>query len=374
MMRALASAPNCPESRDLPVLANRQTTGRDAKTASRMPLPGPFSVPIRPPRERSCSRSGRGGNGIAPSASCQGTIPSPNLLLAKPPSRYLRGRSGTGGWRMRQLELGRSPVLLAAAIVIGGGTNAADWSPSPIEPGRYKVKQVVHPLAPESITQNVDPNTIVAGTSVACVGRGGVTTDNGWWRLYDISAFSDFCMENVDFGIETAVGPTQNITVNVFCLDNGLPFLGEFLDLAGTNSQPQPDADLEFFNIPVAGCCDTQTQQMAVELLSDNCQETGTCQLLFIGCNDLGQTAPSYITADDCGVIDPIDMALIGFPDSHVIQVVNGVHGDDFPDGGDGGTGDDGGVPATTAQGAMLTVLLLLGTSALLLRRRAATQ
>ena len=257
-------------------------------------------------------------------------------------------------------------VVVALLLATGEAAQAAtNWQHSSMEAGRYRVKEVVHPLAPQSITQNVDPNTIVAGTSVAC--GGGQTTDTGWWRLYDISGFpfGGFCTKNVDYGIETAVGPTQNITANVWCLGNGLPFIGVYLVLVGTNSQPQPDADLEFFNIPVVGCCETFTQQMAVELLSDNCQETGTCQELFIGCNDLGQTAPSYISADDCGVFDPIDMARVGFPDSHIIQVV---HGND--EGDDGGP-DDGGVPATTATGAVLMVLALLGASALGLRRRA---
>ena len=293
---------------------------------------------------------------------------------------------------MKMLNARKSTIWVIAgllALCSGMAAQAAGpaktWKHSTLEAGRYRVKEVMHPLTPQSITQNVDPNTIVAGTSVACVGA--QTTDTGWWRLYDISAFNNqFCTKNVDYGVETAVGPTQNITANVFCLDNGLPFLTVFLVLAGTNSQPQPDADLAFFNVPVTGCCDTQTQQMAVELLSDNCQETGTCQTLFIGCNDLGQTAPSYITADDCGVIDPVDMALIGFPDSHVIQVVNG--NDESDGGGDEcyccGCGTPhcdavcgplpcieicGDVPATTGPGTALTILALLVTSTLVLRR-----
>ena len=277
-----------------------------------------------------------------------------------------------GGYLI-MLNPGKSTIGAAAGLLLCAGMAAEAAGPaksfkhSSIEAGRYRVKGVVHPLAPKAMTQNLDPNTIVSGTSVACVGA--QTTDTGWWRLYDLSvATGQLCTTSVDFGIETAVGPTQNMTVNVFCLDNGLPFLGVFLVLTGTNTQPQPDVDLAFFNIPVAACCDSATQQMAVELLSDNCQETLTCQSLFIGCNDLGQTAPSYITADDCGVVDPVDLALIGFPDTAIIQVVNLEPTGDGGDSGDGG--DDGGVPATTAPGVMFIILALLGSSALFLRRR----
>ena len=240
---------------------------------------------------------------------------------------------------------------------------------STIEPGRYRVKEVVHPLAPQSITQNEDPNTIVAGTSIACVDPTGETADTGWWRLYDLDQFDlfgEFCTKNVDYGIETAVGPTQNMTVNVWCLDDGLPFLTVFLALAATSSQPQPDAALEFFNIEVAGCCDSGTQSMAVELLSDDCLESETCASLFIGANNLGETGPAYVTAADCGVIDPLNVPGSFFIDFHLIQVVNG-NDEGQPDGGDGG--NDGGVPATTTTGAVLMVLGLLGTSALFLRR-----
>jgi len=306
----------------------------------------------------------------------------------------------------RKTTLGRLNALLA--IVVGAGASieaAPEWSKSSIEPGRYRVKEIIHPLSPLAITQNVDPNTIVAGTSVACA-EGGMTRDNGYWRLYDLDAdhglAGEFCTKSVDYGIETATGP-QSITANVYCLDEGLPFLLVFLTLEGTASQPQPDADLEFFNIEVAGCCDAGTRDMAVELLSEDCVESGTCTRLFIGFNDLGQTAPSYISAPDCGITDPFDLTLLDFPTDHLIQVVNGSEtaGDCFCCGCgtpacsscgdlcvetccpccgcgsapcDANCGDAkcvetcGDVPATTGPGAMLTILVLLVTSALLLR------
>jgi len=261
--------------------------------------------------------------------------------------------------------INKKMILVAVVLLAFAGTaNAAQFGHSPIEAGRVMVKDLPTPLAAQSLTQNVDPATIVSGTSVACVGA--ATTDTGWWRLYDLDGFGlsgTFTTSDVDYGVETSVG-LQNLTCNVYCLDDGLPFLTTFLVLAGSAVQNQPDADLEFFNIPVVGACDVATQSMAVELLSDDCQETGTCVQLFIGANDLGQTAPAYIAAPDCGIIDPVDLAAIGFPDSHIIQVING--NDDTADGG-----GDGGVPASTGLGMVLMILLLLGSSAWFLRRQA---
>ena len=116
------------------------------------------------------------------------------------------------------------------------------------------------------------------------------------------------------------MGP-QNITANVHCLDDNLPFVTPFLVLAGTATQNQPDAVLEFFNIEVAGCCATQTQSMAIELVSDDCVELGTCTSLLIGSNSLGGTAPSYLSADDCGILEPTPL----FPEMMLAFVVNGV-------------------------------------------------
>lgn len=254
-------------------------------------------------------------------------------------------------------------VLLLIVLAVAGRAEAASWSKSPLPADRSRTKGVVHPLSAQSITQNLDPNTIVSGLGLACVGT--ATTDTGLWRLYDLDAdhglVGQFCVESVDYAIETAVGP-QNVTVNVFCLDDGLPFLNAFLVLAGTAVQPQPEADLAFFNIEVGGCCDSATQRMAVELLSDDCLESGTCQFLFFGANDLGQTGPSYVSAEDCGVPDPVDTMLIAAVDYMLIQVING---SDEAQGGDGG-----GVPATGGPGAIVLVLALLGASALLLRQR----
>jgi hypothetical protein len=256
-------------------------------------------------------------------------------------------------------------LVLACAVVAAQG---ASWDTSG-STGGVAVKDIIHPLAPIQITQSVDPNTLIEGTSVAC-GSAGVQTENGWWRLFDLDddhgQTGSFCVEDVDYGIESSVG-TQDTTVRVHCLDEGLPFLLQFLTTVGTNSQPQPDATLEFFNIEVGGCCDTASQDMAVEIANDeDCSTTGNCITYYIGCNDLGQTASTYLTSESCGVIDPIPTEDIGFMNAHMVMVVN--DGTSDPD--DGGDDGGGGVPATTGVGWVLLVLALGGGSAYFLRRK----
>ena len=392
-------------------------------------------------------------------------------------------------------------LVLASLLVPASIAQTPSFTTSPITPGSYAVRDIIHPLAPQQITQNSDPNTLVGGTSVGCSsggGGGGFTTDNHWWRLFDLDddhgLLDTLTVESIDYGIETAIGPTQNITVTTYCLDEGLPFQLAFLDQVGTTTQPQPDAELEFFNIAVGGTCDTATQDLAVDLSSDDClsgttvcdcctggngtgcdcapcedkvctmdlfccavfwdaacdeeaqanctccsgQDPGSCDggggpsgcnccsggdgigcddatcsdavcavdwfccevawdplcnaiaesqctccpsppplgtgcvRLLIGCNDLGQSAPTYIHAVDCGEFEPVDLADLGFPNAHMVMIVNGAAdgggGDGAGDGaGDGG--DGGGVPAADGAGLLVMAALLLAASAYLRRR-----
>lgn len=279
--------------------------------------------------------------------------------------------------KCEMLNLRNVTIVLALLSLVSGTAFASatfESSAGILEEGRYKTAK--HPLGgPVAITQNDDPNTIQAGSSVACVGA--ATTDTGWWRLFDLDGdhglSGETCVKSIDYGIESSVG-TQDITAFVGCLDDsdpqpddlgGVIGLTNFVDQVGGASQNQPDATEEFFNIAVDGCCDADSQGMVIGLISDDCQETGTCVQLFLGANSLGESiGPSYINAADCGLIDPLDLDLIGFASSHMLMVVN------VNPGGGTTTTTTTGVPATTGMGVFLMVLILLGSSAYYMRRR----
>jgi hypothetical protein len=237
--------------------------------------------------------------------------------------------------------------------------------------GDVVVRDDVHPLAPVTITQSIDPDTIESGTSVAC-SDGIFTTENAWLRLFDLDddhgLFGVFSAESVDWGMETLTG-TLPIDVNIYCLDDGMPFLYSFMNLVGSGTTQAVDGQLLFYNTTVSGACDSPTQSMAVELSGDDCEILGTCTLYWIGMNGLGQTGPTYIASASCDIPDPRDLAAIGFFNADLVMKVNGDHGNN---GGDGGFPDDDGgdVPATTGVGAVLLLLILLGSGAYFLRRR----
>jgi hypothetical protein len=268
----------------------------------------------------------------------------------------------------------RKPILTAAVIVVALVTCTVVTAQTPelvqINTGStaFAVNDDAGPLAPQSITQSTDPDTLVDGTSVACCSA--ICLENSWLRLFDLDddhgLTGAFSVESIDWGIQEVAGGTGEVTVNVYCLDEGLPFLYQFMNLKDSVVVPLADEVLTFHNTIIGGSCDTYTEDMAVELHAEDCNLTG-CISLFIGMNDLGQTAPTYIASASCSIIDPTDLAGIGFPDAHLVMKVNGPYCD--PD--DGGDDDGGDVPATTVVGAVLLLLVLMGSGAYFLRRRA---
>jgi hypothetical protein len=268
----------------------------------------------------------------------------------------------------------RKPILLAAVIAVAFLTStvvtalAAQLTADPNASGDVAVRDIVHPLAPVTITQNTDPDTLVAGTSIAC-SDGATTTTNAWLRLFDLDGdhglIGTYSVQSIDWGVESVIG-SLDITVNVYCLDEGLPFLYAFMELKDSAAILVADELLTFHSTPIGGYCDTATEDMAIDLSAEDCNIAG-CHHCFIGMNDLGQTAPTYIAAASCGVNEPTDLAGLGFPNAHLVMKVNGGDADD------GGQDDDGGgdVPATTGVGAILLLLILLGTGAYFLRGRA---
>jgi len=263
--------------------------------------------------------------------------------------------------------------VVAALVLFAAGTvQAADWGTSSIQAGSVVVKSIVHPLGTQSITQSTDPNTLVAG-SVAC-SAGGITTENSYFRLFDLDTdhalTGAYAVQSVDYGIETAVdfGVPQTIQVTTACLPDGMPYLNVFLNEQATEVHAQPDADLEFFNVAASGSCNADDSSLSMELeFPLDCTVAG-CGAIFVGSNNLGQSDPSYVQSGSCGLADPTNLAAIGFPDMHLVMIVNG----DGTDGnGDGGTdgGQDGPVPASSTIG-MIALAILLGSSAFFMRRR----
>ena len=171
------------------------------------------------------------------------------------------------------------------------------------------------PPVPVTITQSTS-NTITPGNSVAC-NAGGLHTDNSYYRAYPLALSGPFTINTVTFGIETATGGPQPVTVNLYT-NTGAAFPNGTLTLVGSQAATVPTQAGTLFTVTfatpptVAG-----NSTLVIELFTPSGQATG--RGFFIGSNSAAQTGASYIKAALCGVTNPVDIASLGFPNMHII-------------------------------------------------------
>jgi hypothetical protein len=174
-----------------------------------------------------------------------------------------------------------------------------------------------------TITHSVSQD-IVGGNSVACSPDNGLTTtENGYLRTFSLDDFDisgDFAVTQVSFGVESLT-PAQTLTVNLYTLE------GEFVYANMTpigSAQANVSAqDLTLVTVPVEGVAPAGST-LVVEI--DAPDQAGVGRL-FIGSNNAGQTAPSYLRSATCGLPEPTDTAEIGFPGMHIVMNVTGETG-----------------------------------------------
>ncbi|MCH8825192.1 MAG: hypothetical protein IH984_16985 [Planctomycetes bacterium] len=174
---------------------------------------------------------------------------------------------------------------------------------------------------------------VIALSGVAC-GLAGLTTENYWARTYLMDA--DLAITCVTFGIETNSG--------------GAPHPGHIAIYLDTNGgAPQnPDIDLKLLGLvdieitdPLAlytGNFDPPVNvsagdQIVVELFVSQGQTSVPPTGIWPGANGSGQSGPTYIRADPCGIFEYADLAAVGegFPNSHLVNAINGNEGGDPP-------------------------------------------
>ena len=188
------------------------------------------------------------------------------------------------------------------------------------------------PLAPETVfLTHSASQTIMSGNSVSC-NAGGIHADNSYLRVFTLSDFginTDLTVTSIDVGVEEASagsGGTQPATVNLYTLDG--PLVWANMTLIGTADVDVADQSLSIINVPVNGVVPAGGT-LVVEFFTPDGQADGNS--FFVGSNNLGQTAPTYLAAADCGVSEPTDTAALGFPDMHLVMNVIGEIEADIP-------------------------------------------
>ncbi len=178
-----------------------------------------------------------------------------------------------------------------------------------------------------SLTQTAS-QTATTG-SVAC-NAGGFHTNNSYWRTYNLSTIclsGPLTINSVQFGIELAdangTGTTQPVTVRVYTSAGAFP--GAVRTLVATQLANVPDQTLSLFSVTLTAPPTVPANSILVLELFTPDGRAPANNRFFIGSNTSAQTGPSYISAADCGIVNPTDLASIGFPNMHIILNANGV-------------------------------------------------
>lgn len=181
------------------------------------------------------------------------------------------------------------------------------------------------------MTQNTNHHTIVDGT-VACGITGGPTVENSYARSYQITAATT--IKCVDFAVETNIGGDWPVRVRLYQDTNGgAPDVANLVQLGGDVNITIPGGASSTFVsavFPGGGVAVPANSTLVVELFqacrnpvsSAGCPPGGDGGQLYLGSNNLGQSAATYIKAPECGLNDFVDLATVGFPSVHILQAL----------------------------------------------------
>ncbi len=167
------------------------------------------------------------------------------------------------------------------------------------------------------------------GGSVTC-GAGGFHSPNSYWRAIDLAPQNlpgPIVVNNVQFAIELADangnGTTQPVTVNVYT--SAGPFPASARTLRATQVVNIPDQTFSLVTVPLAvPTAPLPANSIVVLELAVPEGRPPVRNRFFIGSNSAGQSGPSYLSAPDCGIVTPTDLAALGFPNMHIILNGNG--------------------------------------------------
>jgi subtilisin family serine protease len=206
-------------------------------------------------------------------------------------------------------------------VAIKGSPGGATPTPTPTPGGS----------CPPTITQSTS-QAITAGNSVACTDNAtGFTVENHYWRAFNMNTFTggqEYDITSIEFGIEQATsgsGTGQPLTVNLYA-NHGSPFpAGDWASnlLASSGSINIPDQSGVVFKVPITASVPAGTLELVMEVMTPDGVAAGND--FFVGSNTAAQTGTSYISAADCGLLDPTPTdGLIPGLIMHIVYNVDG--------------------------------------------------
>jgi hypothetical protein len=240
-------------------------------------------------------------------------------------------------WRVFEGEPQPRPTRPATPVQAAGGSvagaNADGAGPGVLAPYRGYTGRPGWTVTPDvppppegavSLTHSGSP-AIVAGSAVACTRDGGITTTRASYlrhfTLADFDVISAFGVRSVSFGVASARRVAGPITVNLFTLvDPDAPFDYHNFAPVGSAQAAVAAQRMAMVEVPVSG-----TVPAGATLVVELEVPAGPGGGFFIGAGPTGQSAPSYLRAEACGITSPAPTEALGSPDMQIVMGVTGI-------------------------------------------------
>ena len=173
----------------------------------------------------------------------------------------------------------------------------------------------------------------LSNTNVACNGgTPSTSSDNRYFRYFKLSDFSitaDYTISSVQFGVQTLTIPTLPdgfpVTVKIYATtSNNFPvaYPAGYTELAQVTTNFLL-ADVEtLVSVPIAATIPAGSNVL-VEV-GYVAQTASSGNRIFLSANDLGESAPTYISSTACALVPPTPLASINFPNAHLVLSVTG--------------------------------------------------
>lgn len=234
-------------------------------------------------------------------------------------------------WRCLLIAL---PLLAAAACSAKAGDPAGDReeAPAPVDGGPLSADgSAPADATPVAVTLTQSSSQeITPDLSIACF-DGGADPDehreNSFYRVFDLAEMGvtgRLETSAVAVGIQSAQSPAppQPMSVLLHTLA-GNELEVDRLTQIGRADVTVPNRGAGILDVPLAASAEPGSKLVVEIFLPD---AAGAGHLLFPGTNDAPQSGPTYLRAPitGCDLVEPTDLADIGFADRHLVVSVTG--------------------------------------------------
>ncbi len=201
----------------------------------------------------------------------------------------------------------------------GGSADDPDEEGAPPGPDAMPVPVTLS----QSTSQEITPLNSVACVEEDDAGNPVRHRANSYWRVFPTEGRVE--VEQVSVGIESAAdaGGTQPLSVRIHQLaGNDLEL--DRLTLVGSADVTVANQEAGILSVPIVASVAADSRLVVEVHVPDSAE--GSTTKLFMGSNAAGQSGPSYLSAEECGLTEPQDLADVGggFPDVHLVLSVIG--------------------------------------------------